>query len=1355
MDIEGVAAFLSARTASSDLTPDERLERAALILRDTTTYIPSKPALVLEWIMQNMSPSGPGRLADSTVAATAGPLLCSRHWRLLNEVVARLDAGSRVAATTSVRVPLVGMFADAFAVMARDVGDEGRLRDLVIEMRRCFGAVEKGPLRDHLLRPSPENMATLASNALTCLALIERTHGVYEEMFSFVTSILTCLVGIFASSPSQKKIYGIICSKLLHLLLHFRHRLLQSTELATTQAGAEVAGKIIDEFLFHREHIPEYVSVLSGLEAERANTQKKRKAPSLSYPKQLFDCFEKMLKGGNGEDLYIILDALPMFLEWFIKARKRTGGATAPNADFAFFCELYREARAKFADHSEDVRVLAINATTGMLQGIYRHDVYRAAHTDFSQMQLHFLNEVYRTVCEIEDTRTAALLFVREIMDVSLKARQVEVFIGHILSAAAALEDTDGCILLDTEFLRTFEACISKTISALIPEILDLFLSSLLVATPSKRNPTTRKPATRDTPCPPNANIYASLLCKVLSGARITPGQDVAFEAALDGLFDHFIAPIAAELEGAKPSASGKKKRKSADGFGVETLARLAVVCLCAMMECSSRFWARKVTTAFLEALWNSAVAVDDKGLIGCVLKAMVLHVDHVANGFIDPRSDEACCGLISVALQCLQGQTIYPNATWNGTLADVDEKNLAVMGWSVVIERITPICRLASTEEISFVVRTVIKVLTGSDGGVNKTLASAFGSALQEAPFYEITSIRDVFYDEFRANIESMASPLVNQKHPLGNQILTLIKGVCSAVPVPENLLEGFEFVATAKVPSQKHSLMAPSDCLARHLSLLSIFPVPYFTPAERDSILQMCTLLDHVTEMSAEAGSGILMTFMDRVRNDIKIGGSGRGPELLRSITNSSLAVQKRVLNAAKEMFLFSTIWKHAKECGRGLYTAISASMEHLPGSNESAAVLDLQVTLLGQITVIGNALDAEAGPAAVTIVTLKTVIEKCIPNIAENPLLLRACSRAFLVVASLKAAGISAPPVDMSIILDTSSALIPHCEDPIRTAIEHALSLTFKALPNDEYAKCFNYILQHLESDSISEGCPSAHVFLAWTAYASGKAERMDVVKSSTRRILFAFVRQLDLTRSGTYVCLILKFLKKISTDMAVDLQPIDISTMIMSCCSALSAKAAYANDASLSKKSGRRHVFQAICALLLSILSHRRDQLIHVIPNLVSIVRDLMNCFRLPADGNDGSFVLKSHQSLSMYGQPSLAIALSRILERMSQKQSSVHIDKNEDSSAKVKAFSKHATFLVAEYVAIQASRNPLHPVARDALVEGIYSLVDLCGEFGREAVLAGIDARGASFGGKATFKNLINDWTSYAKSRGKV
>ncbi|KAJ3300507.1 hypothetical protein HK104_011013 [Borealophlyctis nickersoniae] len=204
------------------------------------------------------------------------------------------------------------------------------------------------------------------------------------------------------------------------------------------------------------------------------------------------------------------------------------------------------------------------------------------------------------------------------------------------------------------------------------------------------------------------------------------------------------------------------------------------------------------------------------------------------------------------------------------------------------------------------------------------------------------------------------------------------------------------------------------------------------------------------------------------------------------------------------------------------------------------------------------------------------------------------------------------------------------------------------------------------------------------------------------------------------------------------------------------------------------------FDGVYRLLITILRFRREQLMSLIPLFMGIVKTLLFCFRAKpilgrhayvprtqsgTAGTSDPFLLDPFPALSSHAPlpPSCADNLSRILAGITRKPTTTSTSSSSGSTAtttlastktasSIKPFSKHAPFLVATFVQIQSSSRPLAVDCKAPLMEGIYSMLDLCGDHGREAVLAGLDAHGA---GRVVFKGLVADWERYHRYTGKV
>ncbi|KAJ3329321.1 rRNA primary transcript metabolism protein [Blyttiomyces sp. JEL0837] len=292
---------------------------------------------------------------------------------------------------------------------------------------------------------------------------------------------------------------------------------------------------------------------------------------------------------------------------------------------------------------------------------------------------------------------------------------------------------------------------------------------------------------------------------------------------------------------------------------------------------------------------------------------------------------------------------------------------------------------------------------------------------------------------------------------------------------------------------------------------------------------------------------------------------------------------------------------------------------------------------------------------------------------------------------------------------------------------------------------------------------------------------RSGRRGVIRRTMSRLLSDICYLLQNASSYELAIQCFMILLHICEDKILEMSPWDLSIILTACTQlATPTHPLCAVDSHTITKlytPGPDDLFDILSRLLLSLLSHRRDSLVQVIPSFVSILRGLLHCFRGPAAAHlppQGPFhgtpfrCLRSAKSSLSIG---CAESLSRIFEKMNQKTMSSGGSTGTSASDRtalhtaaattVRPFAKHAPYILAELVAIQASRVPLVPRFRTALEEGIYALLDLSGEFGRRAVLAGLDAlhgfsEGVSSGGaRNVFKELVAEWEKNHTFKGKV
>ncbi|XP_078357235.1 unhealthy ribosome biogenesis protein 2 homolog isoform X2 [Oculina patagonica] len=164
-----------------------------------------------------------------------------------------------------------------------------------------------------------------------------------------------------------------------------------------------------------------------------------------------------------------------------------------------------------------------------------------------------------------------------------------------------------------------------------------------------------------------------------------------------------------------------------------------------------------------------------------------------------------------------------------------------------------------------------------------------------------------------------------------------------------------------------------------------------------------------------------------------------------------------------------------------------------------------------------------------------------------------------------------------------------------------------------------------------------------------------------------------------------------------------------------------------------------LFQSQYSLLSTLLFQHSEAVYGAVHVFVTCVRDLLlsliqSCDEQSKDAveQDGS------QKTGKLFKPS---ELSQSVQKMARLYQEISTHKN--------AFSKYSPYMIADYIhAIQTVAVP--SVIRDALVPGVYCLLDLCGEHELSLLHAVLEK-----GSRELFHSLHADYTKYHKFKGKV
>ncbi|CAG8462862.1 6141_t:CDS:10 [Diversispora eburnea] len=157
---------------------------------------------------------------------------------------------------------------------------------------------------------------------------------------------------------------------------------------------------------------------------------------------------------------------------------------------------------------------------------------------------------------------------------------------------------------------------------------------------------------------------------------------------------------------------------------------------------------------------------------------------------------------------------------------------------------------------------------------------------------------------------------------------------------------------------------------------------------------------------------------------------------------------------------------------------------------------------------------------------------------------------------------------------------------------------------------------------------------------------------------------------------------------------------------------------------------KDLFEAVCQLLLKTLINRREILSSTIASFVIIIQSMLHCFKSRKFSTMNSelhnrrynTIWDANYNNNIPLPVESATSFSRLLETISP-------------------FTKHVHNIIAEYLNVQIE-GFIEPRIKESLKPGIYSLLDLCGDFERDMIMVSLDHVG-----KSLFKTL---WVEYVK-----
>ncbi|KAK9766894.1 hypothetical protein K7432_003683 [Basidiobolus ranarum] len=249
-------------------------------------------------------------------------------------------------------------------------------------------------------------------------------------------------------------------------------------------------------------------------------------------------------------------------------------------------------------------------------------------------------------------------------------------------------------------------------------------------------------------------------------------------------------------------------------------------------------------------------------------------------------------------------------------------------------------------------------------------------------------------------------------------------------------------------------------------------------------------------------------------------------------------------------------------------------------------------------------------------------------------------------------------------------------------------------------------------------------------------------------------------LQCTSSVELILEALTLLKNMCSDVTLDYRTSDL-VGVLDCLNQLGSPTLINRLREPLDETKANQIFDGIYHVLLSLVKSRREQLSEIFPNLTGVLGPLFYCFvtehqtvsrrqQSKSQNNYGKTkpfsVITTFAPLSDLTAQNFARLITTLCTRPTNQAG------KPSTSTFLKAFGKHAPYLIAEYLSIQT--NPTASISklsvRNAIVPGLYALLDLCGEHERDMVMVTLDLTG-----KSLFKSLYSDYLQYHKYTGKA
>ncbi|KAI9204355.1 uncharacterized protein BJ171DRAFT_105506 [Polychytrium aggregatum] len=429
------------KSASNDTSSQDKIRFAQEILASRSIFIPAKQEWLCEWVCSAMIKSIPKDLAKVDGRrldwSHPDPYVDADYWAFLLSLIkefARLrkeslkSSGVDRTRAASIKVPILPLFTSLCAIVSSPKTEGAFLdtcNDLVRLAIECYALLTTElPDAFHL---TIEQLVAFSSDILAAILVRTQPKSLHRDLSAtlcvLLCRVLSTLTASCNQSSNQKKIFGLVCSKLLVPLLSILHQArwdhcFQEQCIAPIQSELETQIEdLIRTGLFHPEHIAEFSLTLQNLEAMAKLPKESKKDVLLSYPRQFFDQI-KALAGADagGANSTMALRSLPILLKLFLTSATQSSPAISASAvfrvEFSFFshmieiaiacvdrvCSEAHKSQNIDSQGASDSLAAAMFAVHALLEQLDRFEIYRPTNDDISRFQLKYFQGIRQSL---------------------------------------------------------------------------------------------------------------------------------------------------------------------------------------------------------------------------------------------------------------------------------------------------------------------------------------------------------------------------------------------------------------------------------------------------------------------------------------------------------------------------------------------------------------------------------------------------------------------------------------------------------------------------------------------------------------------------------------------------------------------------------------------------------------------------------------------------------------------------------------------------------------------------------------------------------------------------------------------